>query len=245
MNNYKLTIQYDGSRYDGWQKQGNTDNTIQGKLEKVLAKLTDEKIEIIGAGRTDAGVHAKNQVANFKCNKNYKPEEILDYINEYLPEDIAVSNVEAVQMRFHARLNVTAKKYLYRINNSNVSNVFERKYTYKYTEYLDIEAMKTAADYLIGEHDFKSFCSNGRLKKSTVRTIYDIKISKINNEIQILFYGNGFLYNMIRIMVGTLLEVGCGKRNPEEMLVILEHKKREMAGYTVPPYGLTLMEIEY
>lgn len=243
--NYKLIIQYDGSRYDGWQKQGNTDNTIQGKLETVLSRMIGEEIEIHGAGRTDAGVHALGQVANFHVNKNLKPEEILNYTNEYLPDDIAVISVEKVQERFHARLNATGKVYQYTVRNSIVPNVFGRKQEYQIVEPLNVETMKIASQYFIGTHDFKSFCSNKRYKKSTVRTIYDVSIEQIGTQIQFRWHGNGFLYNMVRILTGTLLEVGMGKKKPEEIMHILEGKNRELAGMTAPAQGLCLLEVEY
>lgn len=243
--NYKLIIQYDGSRYDGWQKQGNTDNTIQGKLEAVLSRMIGEEIEIHGAGRTDAGVHALGQVANFHTEKYFKSEEILNYTNQYLPNDIAVVSVESVQERFHARLNATGKVYQYTVRNGIVSNVFARKREYQIVESLNLEAMKQASQYFVGTHDFKSFCSNKRYKKSTVRTIYDISITQVGTQIQFTWHGNGFLYNMVRILTGTLLEVGMGKRKPEEMSSILEGRNRELAGTTAPAQGLCLVEVEY
>lgn len=238
-------IQYDGSRYDGWQKQGNTDNTIQGKLEAVLSRMTGEKIEIHGAGRTDAGVHAIGQVANFHTEKNLRTEEILNYTNQYLPDDIAVVSAEKVQERFHARLNATGKVYQYTVRNSIVPNVFTRKQEYQITQPLDIDAMNQASQYFVGSHDFKSFCSNKRYKKSTIRNIYDISITQVGTQIIFTWHGNGFLYNMVRILTGTLLEVGMGKRKPEEMCYILEGKNRELAGITAPAQGLCLVEVEY
>lgn len=243
--NYKLIIQYDGSRYDGWQKQGNTDNTIQGKIEAVLSRMTGETIEIHGAGRTDAGVHAVGQVANFHIEKKFQVEEILEYTNQYLPDDIAVISVEKVQERFHARLNATGKVYQYTVRNSIVPNVFARKQEYQIVEDLDIEAMKKASQYFVGTHDFKSFCSNKRYKKSTERTIYDISITREGTQIQFTWHGNGFLYNMVRILTGTLLEVGMGKRRAEEMQKILAGKNRELAGMTAPAQGLCLVKVEY
>ena len=245
MYNYKLVVQYDGSRYDGWQRQGNTTNTIQNKLESVLSRITDTQIGIQGAGRTDAGVHAKGQVATFLCETYYDTNRLLSDMNHYLPEDIAVIEVTSVELRFHARLSATAKRYIYRIHNSDIPDVFQRKYAYSYTGSLNLDRMKAAADFLVGTHDFKSFCSNKKMKKSTVRTIYSIEIQMKQREIQISFHGNGFLYNMIRIIVGTLIEIGRGDREPEEILEILEKKDRIEAGYTAPPCGLTLLDVEY
>lgn len=238
-------IQYDGSRYDGWQKQGNTHNTIQGKLENVLSRMTGEIIEIQGAGRTDAGVHALGQVANFHTTGNWKPEEILSYMNQYLPDDIAVISAQNVHQRFHARLNATGKVYRYTVRNSKIPDVFARKQEYQIEEALNMDAMKQAAQYFVGRHDFKSFCSNKGFKKSTKRTIYDISIEKDGDKICFLWHGEGFLYNMVRILTGTLLEVGLGKRKPEEMPQILSGRNRELAGITAPAQGLCLMEVKY
>ena len=178
MTNFKLTVQYDGTRFSGWQKQGNTDNTIQGKLENILNKMTGEDIEIHGSGRTDAGVHAIRQIANFKANATLSELEVRDSLNKYLPLDIRILDAEKTDNRFHARLNAKGKRYRYTIDNGEVANVFERKYMTRLTENYDIEAMKKAAGYLIGEHDFKSFCDNKRMKKSTIRTISDISINR-------------------------------------------------------------------
>lgn len=245
MINYKMVIAYDGSRYNGWQKQGNTKDTIQGKLEKVLEKLEGREVEVIGAGRTDAGVHALGQVANVKLESKINGETLLQYLNQYLPEDIAVLSVKEVPMRFHSRLNATEKTYLYRIYRSEIPNPFIRKYTVTITEKLDIEKMRMAAELLIGEHDFKSFCSLKKSKKSTIRTLYSITIEEIEEEIRISVRGNGFLYHMVRIIVGTLLEVGTGKKKPEEIEQILEKGERQAAGKTALAHGLFLKEVKY
>lgn len=245
MINYKMVIAYDGSRYNGWQKQGNTKDTIQGKLEKVLEKLEGREVEVIGAGRTDAGVHALGQVANVKLESKINGETLLQYLNQYLPEDIAVLSVKEVPMRFHSRLNTTEKTYLYRIYRSEIPNPFIRKYTVTITEELDIEKMRMAAELLIGEHDFKSFCSLKKSKKSTIRTLYSITIEEIEEEIRISVRGNGFLYHMVRIIIGTLLEVGTGKKKPEEIEQILEKRERQAAGKTAPAHGLFLKEVKY
>lgn len=245
MINYKMVIAYDGSRYNGWQKQGNTKDTIQGKLEKVLEKLEGREVEVIGAGRTDAGVHALGQVVNVKLESKINEEMLLQYLNQYLPEDIAVLSVKEVPMRFHSRLNATEKTYLYRIYRSEIPNPFIRKYTVTITEELDIEKMRIAAEFLIGEHDFKSFCSLKKSKKSTIRTLYSITIEEIEEEIRISVRGNGFLYHMVRIIIGTLLEVGTGKKKPEEIEQILEKGERQAAGKTAPAHGLFLKEVKY
>lgn len=245
MNNYRITMQYDGSRYSGWQKQGNTTNTIQGKLESVLSKMTGSDIEVHGSGRTDAGVHALNQVANFKYRTNLNCREIQEYLNTYLPLDIRVLDVTEAAPRFHSRLNATKKHYRYIIDTNEIQDVFTRKYRTHFPVSYDIEAMKKAAAYLVGEHDFKSFCDNKRMKKSTVRTIEAIDFSVENGILTIDFTGNGFLYHMVRILTGTLLEVGEGKRKPEEIQKILQAKDRSIAGFTAPPQGLYLVKVFY
>lgn len=247
MRNIKLTIEYDGSRYDGWQRLGKNSGqmTIQGKIEEVLKKMTGEDIELDGSGRTDAGVHAYAQVANFHTNTTMKCYEIKHYLNRYLPRDIAVFEVEEVDERFHSRLNVKSKKYIYRIAIGEVPSVFDRKYTYYCFDRLDVAAMKKAAAYLIGRHDFKAFSSIKKTNKSTVREIYDIDIYNDGREIQITVHGSGFLYNMVRIIAGTLIEVGKGERKPEDMKCILDSRDREQAGVTAPAQGLFLLEVEY
>ena len=245
MKNYKILIQYDGTRYKGWQVQNSTDMTIQGKIQKVLEELAGHPVEVIGSGRTDAGVHASGQVANFHMDGDFSKEEILEYLNQYLPMDIAVTEIEEVEERFHARFAATSKTYIYRIHISNIPNVFERKYAYTYTTPLNVEAMKKAASLLIGTHDFKSFCGNKKMKKSTVRTVFSIDITEKQDEIIISYTGDGFLQNMIRIMTGTLIEVGNGTKQASEIPEILEGKNRELAGFTVPPEGLMLKQVDY
>lgn len=243
--NYKLTIQYDGSRYDGWQKQGNTTNTIQGKLEGVLSRLVEGPVEVHGAGRTDAGVHALGQTASVKLPGNLPPEQVRDYLNSYLPEDIAVTEVEQAEDRFHARLSAKGKVYRYEIRLGTVGDVFRRKYQYRVAEPLDVTAMRAAAKTLTGTHDFRAFCSNKKYKKSTVRTVSAIDIAVDDTDMSITFRGNGFLYNMVRIMTGTLLEVGLGLSYAEEMEEILVSRDRARAGKTAPAQGLTLVQVEY
>ena len=245
MKNFCMKIQYDGSRYSGWQKQGNTQNTIQGKIESILSKMTGEEIEIHGSGRTDAGVHALGQVANFKCDTPLSETELMDYLNSYLPLDIRVINLEEAAPRFHARLNAKKKQYRYTINTNKVHDVFNRKYQYHLPETLDLEAMQNTIFYLKGEHDFKSFCDNKRMKKSTVRTIYEIKLTLENGILTIDYFGNGFLYHMVRILTGTFIEVGQGKRNPEEISEIIRAKDRSASGFLAPAEGLTLIKVEY
>lgn len=245
MRNFKLTLQYEGTRYQGWQRQESTDNTIQGKLELLLSKMCGQKVEIQGSGRTDAGVHAASQIANFHADTDKTTEEILDYMNQYLPEDIAVLAVEEVPERFHSRLNAKGKVYRYQIINSKIPSVFDRRYGYQLEEKLDIEAMRRAADYLEGTHDFQSFTSAKKGKKSTVRTIESIVIEAEGDKLILTYTGDGFLYHMVRIITGTLIEVGLGKRKPEDIVAILNAKEREQAGYLVPAKGLTLMQVQY
>lgn len=255
MRNFKMILQYEGTRYQGWQKQESTDNTIQGKLESLLSKMVGEKVEVHGSGRTDAGVHALGQVANFHADTDKTPAEILEYMNFYLPEDIGVIELSEVPERFHSRLNAKGKTYCYRVINSRLPHIFDRRYVHAEDEKLDVEAMKCAAEYLIGTHDFKAFTSNKRSKKSTVRTIESIQIEKVTStsfsmteeidEIRFLYSGNGFLYHMVRILTGTLLEVGKHKRKPEDIAGILKSGNRENAGELAPAKGLTLMEVRY
>lgn len=245
MKNYKITIQYDGTRYKGWQVQKSTDMTIQGKIQDVLSQMVGQEIEVIGSGRTDAGVHAYGQIANFHIPNHFSANEILKYLNHYLPMDIAVLDIEEVEERFHARYHAISKTYVYRIHRSEIPNVFERKFMYTYTEDLDIQAMKKAAEFLIGTHDFMAFCGNKKMKKSTIRTINAINIVEKGNELYISYTGDGFLQNMIRIMTGTLIEVGNGSKSYLEIPKILEGKDRQKAGYTVPPEGLILEKVYY
>lgn len=245
MGNYRIVIQYDGTRYRGWQSQNSTDDTIQGKLEAVLLRMTGEAVAVIGSGRTDAGVHALGQTANFHLKGVYDREEILDYLNQYLPEDIAVNSIEEVEERFHSRYQAKSKTYLYRIHTGRIPEVFERKYVYDYRTPLAAERMRQAIALLVGTHDFRSFCGNKKMKKSTVRTIYGIRLEEREQEIRLYYTGDGFLQNMVRILTGTLIEIGDGRRAPEDISRILRAKDREAAGYTAPACGLTLLSVEY
>lgn len=245
MQNYKLTIQYDGTRYNGWQRQGNTENTIQGKLNELIGKYLGEEIDIAGSGRTDAGVHAHGQVANFKTAKFLDKDKFLLEINSYLPHDIRIMKVESVDERFHARLSAVSKTYEYVIDNAPVADVFSRKYSYRLEQSLDVAKMREAAEQLTGTHDFISFCGNKKFKKSSIRTVTDITISEEKGKVRIAFSGDGFLQNMVRIMAGTLIEVGLGKRDVESMTDILEAKNREKAGMMAPAEGLFLKSVKY
>jgi len=245
--NIRLKIEYDGTRYQGWQKLGKnaSSNTIQEKLESVLSKMTGESIQVIASGRTDAGVHAYGQIANFHTNCELSCQEIKEYLMKYLPADIGILMAGEVSERFHSRLNAKQKTYQYRIAIPGTVNVFERKYLWKFPKMLDIKKMDQAASYCLGTHDFLGFSSVKKTKKSTVRTISSIKIEKDKKEVRITFTGNGFLYNMVRILTGTLAEIGAGTRDPESILRVFQTKDRKDAGITAPPQGLFLVDVEY
>jgi tRNA pseudouridine38-40 synthase len=244
MRNLRLDICYDGTRYRGWQRLSGTDNTIQGKIEVALSRILDEHIEISGSGRTDAGVHARGQVANFHCENKMPVEALLRQLRQYLPEDIGILRCKDVSERFHARLNAKEKTYLYRLWNSENPCVFERRYVSHVLENLDLGAMEAAAQHLCGEHDFSAFCGNPKFKKSTVRYIRTVNICRQGDEIHIHFTGNGFIHNQVRIMVGTLVEVGRGERHPDSIPALFGGKRSD-AGFLAPAQGLCLMEVVY
>ena len=273
--NYKMIIQYEGTRYDGWQKQGNTENTIQGKLEKVLERMAGFPVEVHGSGRTDAGVHAAGQVANFHLPDGWKrdmavknesvaggkqhgnlesagknktvSEWIRAYLNQYLPDDIAITELTPVPERFHSRLSAVKKIYTYRIETGEKRDVFSRRICYGLGQALDVKKMQTAADLLCGTHDYKSFCGNKKMKKSTVRTIFRITVEQDAGSglVKLEFEGNGFLQNMVGILTGTLIEVGLGKRDAGSMPEILAALDRQAAGYTASAEGLCLQQVFY
>ena len=244
MRNLRLDICYDGTRYRGWQRLSGKDDTIQGKLETALSRILEEEIEVSGSGRTDAGVHAAGQVANFHCESPMDSGEILSRLRRYLPEDIGIYSCVDVPPRFHARLNAKSKTYRYRIWNSEQPCVFQRRFVAVMPEKLDIPAMERAAEFLLGEHDFSAFCGNAKMKKSTLRRIDAITIRQQGEEIQLDFTGNGFLYNMVRILVGTLVEVGRGERAVDSIPALFGAKRSE-AGFLAPAQGLCLMEVDY
>lgn len=241
----KIHVSYDGTRYKGWQKLGDTDKTVQGKLETLLSRICGEPIALNGSGRTDAGVHALNQCASFQTTSALSPLEIQAEANRFLPEDIAV--LEAVEEipRFHARYNARAKTYLYRILNSSVPDPFMRNFNWRVDTPLDKGKMESAAAMLIGEHDFQSFTALKPGKKSTVRHIHAITIQQNTNRFEIRITANGFLHNMARLIVGTLVEVGTGRLAPREVQTILGARKRSLAGPLAPPQGLYLERVEY
>ena len=244
MRNLRLDLCYDGTRYRGWQRLAGEGNTIQGKLEQALTRILGEPIEISGSGRTDAGVHALGQVASFHCESTMSAEEILSQLRRYLPEDIGIYSCREAAPRFHARLNAKRKTYCYRIWNSETPCVFQRRYVAVFPEQLDVEAMNLAGKSLLGSHDFSAFCARAKMKKSTLREIFSLSVTREGSEVRILVTADGFLYNMMRIIAGTLIEVGRGERSPEN-IPSLFGAQRENAGFLAPPQGLCLMEVEY
>lgn len=244
MRNLRLDLCYDGTRYKGWQRLPNSDNTIQFKLEQALSRILGETVEVSGSGRTDAGTHAMHQVVNCHCESSMPCEEILAQLRMYLPEDIGIYSCRNTSPRFHARLNAKSKTYTYRLWNSDAPCVFDRKFVWKDTRAVDVDKIREAASHFIGTHDFSAFCANKNMKKSTVRTVTAFDIVKTENEIRFVVTGNGFLHHMVRIMVGTLLEVGRGER-ASEALPLLFGGNRADAGEMVPACGLCLTEVTY
>ena len=249
MKNYKMVVSYDGTRYFGWEHQPDTEMTIQGKLETVLNQMVQmpegESVTVIGAGRTDAGVHARAMICNVLLDTDLSEEEIQAYMNRYLPDDISVNSVRIAADRFHSRFKAVGKTYRYTCWYGPSKPVFDRRYVTVLDRAPDVERMREAAEYLTGMHDYKSFCGNPRMKKSTIRVVDVIRIEESGSYIRFYYHGNGFLQNMVRIMTGTLLEVGFGKREPEDVAAIMEAGDRKMAGYTAPAQGLCLMKVDY
>jgi len=244
MRNLRLDICYEGTRYRGWQRLSNTENTIQAKLEQTLSRILDEPIEVSASGRTDAGTHAKGQVVSFRCESTMPCEEILAKLRRYLPEDIGIYSCKNMSPRFHARLNAKTKTYVYRVWNSEAPCVFERKFVHIDPRAVDMDSMKQAAESFLGEHDFSAFCANKNMKKSTVRYIHSFDVGRNGNEIVFTVTGNGFLHHMVRIMVGTLLEVGRGERTAESIAELFSAKRAD-TGELLPACGLCLMEVTY
>ena len=243
--NYRMIVQYDGTRYEGWQRQQRTAETVQGKLEAAAAAVTGESVQVIGAGRTDAGVHAAGQTANFHLAGKYRAKALEEALNRALPDDIAVSCLEEAPEEFHSRFGALRKVYRYRIRTGAAKKVFERRYVWQYGKSLDLAAMERAASFLTGTHDFTSFCGNKKMKKSAVRTVHAIRFSEEAGELRIDYEGNGFLQGMVRILTGTLVEIGEGKRRHEDAARALAAKDRAEAGFTAPPQGLTLLSVVY
>lgn len=244
MRNLRLDLCYDGTRYRGWQRLPGREDTIQGKLETALTRILGEPVAVSGSGRTDAGVHARGQVANFHCESTLGCGEILENLRRYLPEDIGIYSCKDVSQRFHARLSAKEKTYCYRIWNSEMPCVFVRRYVTVLPEKLDVEAMEQAAILLTGQHDFSAFCGNTKMKKSTVRYLRSVTITRQGEELRLVFVGNGFLQNMVRILTGTLIEVGRGQRDPESIPCLFGGKRAD-AGFLAPAQGLCLEEVFY
>ncbi|MDY3122714.1 tRNA pseudouridine(38-40) synthase TruA [Suipraeoptans intestinalis] len=244
MRTYKLTISYDGSRFQGWQRQSTTDNTIQFILERSIGKLVGYRVHVDGSGRTDAGVHARGQVASVQLGRLYDTQEFRESLNRYLPEDIRVIKVELMKNGFHARKSAKGKKYEYYIDCREKPDVFSRRYCYHYPEKLDIQAMRKAASYLIGARNFTSF-TDDKDCSDPVRQITNIKILSSGEKVRITYYGSGFLYHMVRILTGTLLEVGTGKRDPAMLPVVIAAEDRRLAGFLAPARGLFLRKVYY
>ena len=244
MRNIKLTIEYDGKDFNGWQKQPNKLN-IQGSIEQAIKQITGEDVELNASGRTDAGVHALGQVANFKTNSNIPIDKMAIAINSKLKRSIIIKKAEEVDERFHSRLSCKRKTYRYVINNTPEGSAIYRNLETHIHQKLDVDKMKEAVKYFEGEHDFKAFKASGTSSKSSVRTIYETNLYKKDDKIYIELTGNGFLYNMVRIIAGTLVEVGLGKIKPEEIPEIIKSQKRENAGKTLPPNGLYLVKVMY
>ena len=244
MRRIRLRVAYDGTNYSGWQIQPSA-ITIEKVLDDAIHQLTGEHIHVIGASRTDAGVHAMGNVAVFDTASSIPADRFTYALNRYLPDDVIVQESDEVNADFHPRHCDTKKTYCYRILNTEFGIPQKRNYTWNVTGNIDIDRMKKAAGYLIGEHDFKSFCNVHTQVEDTVRTIYDLEVEKEGELITIRVRGNGFLYNMVRILAGTLIGVGRGAIDPKQIPAIIEAKDRQKAGMTVPPQGLRLVEIDY
>ena len=244
MRRIKLIVAYDGTEYSGWQIQPEAP-TIEMYLDKAIRELTGENVHVTGASRTDAGVHAYGNVAVFDTESTIPGDRFTFALNRFLPDSIVIQDSWEVSGDFHPRHCNTRKTYEYRILNTAVPLPQKRNFTWHVTGSIDIEKMKEAAAYIVGEHDFKSFCCVRTQAESTVRTIYSLEVLQEGSEIIIRIKGNGFLYNMVRIIAGTLVEVGLGKIKPEEITGIIESKDRQKAGKTLPPYGLYLVEVNY
>ena len=244
MRNIRLTIEYDGKDFNGWQKQP-TKLNIQGEIERAISTITGEEIDLIGSGRTDAGVHALGQVANFKTNSSLPIEKFAVAINSKLKKSIRIIKAEEVEERFHSRYNCKQKTYMYVIDNSEQGSAIYRNLSYHVPVKLNVDAMRKAAKYFEGEHDFKGFKASGTSSKTSIRTIYKAEVIQENNNIIIRLTGNGFLYNMVRIIAGTLVDVGLEKIQPEEISSIIESKDRTRAGKTLQAQGLFLVKVEY
>lgn len=244
MRTYKLTVAYDGTRYQGWQRQPDTELTIQGTLERTICALKGYPIEVNGSGRTDGGVHAEAQTASIRLPGKVEAERFQAELNRMLPEDIRVTGMELVKNGFHARYSAAGKRYEYTVDTREKADVFTRRYCFHFPGTLDTKAMGEAAGCLVGKHDFAAFTDRNE-DQSTIRTIYDIRIREEGDKVKLVYEGNGFMYHMVRILTGTLLEVGTGKRTVEETAALLDGGERFQAGFLAPACGLVLKEVYY
>jgi tRNA pseudouridine38-40 synthase len=244
LKNFKLTIEYNGTNYHGWQRQHNS-ITIQEIIENAIENITGEQVIITGSGRTDKGVHATGQAANFYSNTKISAAKIPHALNSKLPKDIVVTDCQEVEQSFHARYSAKGKEYSYQIYNNTFNSPFLREFSWHILHPLDVKTMEEACKFFLGTHDFSAFKSSGSSIKTTVRTIYTFDISKEKNLIRITTSGNGYLYNMVRIMVGTLVEIGQGKMSSENIKKLLLSKDRSLSGITAPAQGLCLEKVFY
>lgn len=245
LKNYMFIVEYDGTKYNGWQRlQNGIEKSIQGKIEILLSRLLEENIEIIGSGRTDAGVHALMQSCNFKTSKTLN-ENFVKECNRYLPEDIRIKSLNEVDERFHSRFNVKNKTYMYRIDNSQFGDPFIRKYSFHIEKKLNVEKINRASKMFLGEHDFKAFSKNNGKKKSTIKSIDNIQVKVNGDIIEFYFEAKGFLYNMVRMIMGTLIQIGLEEIELEHINKLFEDNNRENFRYTAPPHGLFLYKVEY
>lgn len=242
--NFKLTIEYDGTNYCGFQRQKNRP-TIQSQIEKAVRKVCHQHVAIVSSGRTDSGVHAKRHIVSFKLNTRLSCANLLNGLNSHLPRDIAVLKVDRVPMSFHAQYSAKRKIYRYEVYTASVMSPLKRLYAYHYPYELSLTDMRASAEYVIGTHDFRSFAAKNKKKENTLRTIKSIRIMKKGSSVFFTFEGDGFLYNMVRVLVGTLLQIGRGKICPQEIATILASQRRDLAGPTVPGHGLVLLRVIY
>lgn len=244
MRNIKLIIEYDGTNYFGWQKQPHK-VTVQQTIEEAIGKITKENVEIFGSGRTDKGVHARGQVANFLTEARMPGDKFKNAINSALPEDIVISHSEEVEYSFHSRYNAIGKEYKYIFYNRRMPSPLLRNFAYHVPQKLHFDIMQKGATDFIGTHDFKAFMASGSSVKNTIRTIHHVNLNKNHEIIELKIHGNGFLYNMVRIIAGTLVDIGIGKIHRDTIPLIIDSRDRKNAGHTAPSHGLYLEKVFY
>jgi tRNA pseudouridine38-40 synthase len=245
MKNVKMIIEYDGSRYKGYQKQSDNDLTVEGILEGVLSKMAGETLQLSGCERTEVGVHAENYMVNFHTNCDLSIDAMLDFLYEFLPKDIVIKSMEEASEKFHSAYNIKSKTYVYRINNSEFRNVFNRKYVYHSEAKLNLDEMRIAAELLVGCHDFQGFATIAENTKSTTETINYINIAEKNNIIEIEINANDFLWNMVRIIIASLVDIGEGKLEIEDIETLLNEKTESKYTLMAKAKGLALRSVEY